>query len=210
MTACIPYEKVNILTKVERAEMYFQARNGGSITPRYRKILDAHVASGRISLHTHTQLTSVEWDTTSLQWKSLQATPAVNLPSVDYITFATGIQTDTETIPFLKNIRHNFPIDYVGGLPCLTDDMMWNDSLPLFVTGRLAGLRLGPGAPNLVGARIGAERIAWNVDDILKRIWKDQGHKQQDDQDRSYDEKLADYAAGRQNRFDSLVGDCDS
>lgn len=44
---------------------------------------------------------------------------------------------------------------------------MWNDEVPLFLTGGLAGLRLGPGAGNLAGARQGAERIAWKVDELL-------------------------------------------
>ena len=44
---------------------------------------------------------------------------------------------------------------------------MWKENVPLFVTGRLAGLRLGPGAPNLAGARVGAERIAWAMEDVI-------------------------------------------
>lgn len=39
--------------------------------------------------------------------------------------------------------------------------------MPLFATGRLAALRLGPGAPNLEGARLGAERIAWGLEEVL-------------------------------------------
>lgn len=44
---------------------------------------------------------------------------------------------------------------------------MWNEDVPLFFTGRCAGLRLGPGAANLAGARMGAERIAWKVEELL-------------------------------------------
>ena len=82
---------------------------------------------------------------------------------------------------------------------------MWNDEVPLFVTGRLAGLRLGPGAPNLVGARIGAERIAWNVEDVLKKLGRmeGRGHVVEDD---SGNERMETYAAARDNRFGSLVG----
>lgn len=65
-----------------------------------------------------------------------------------------------------------------GGLPGLTDDLMWKDDVPLFVTGRLAALRLGPGAGNLAGARSGAERIAWAIEDNLPR---DEGRKEEDD-----------------------------
>lgn len=183
-----------------------QARNGGSITPRYRKVLDAHIASGKISLHTHTTLQSVSWASSSKTW-TCTTSPDVPFPSIDYIVFATGIQTNISTIPFLQTIQRQHPIRYVGGLPCLNDDLMWNDDVPLFVTGRLAGLRLGPGAPNLVGARIGAERIAWNVDDVLNKLgrregsWRGGGSEYE-----SGDERLSVYAAARDNRFSSLVG----
>lgn len=85
---------------------------------------------------------------------------------------------------------------------------MWNDDVPLFVTGRLAGLRLGPGAPNLVGARIGAERIAWNVEDVLRRAGRLRGFEREneDEDGESGDERMEAYAAARDNRFGSLAG----
>jgi hypothetical protein len=78
---------------------------------------------------------------------------------------------------------------------------MWNDDVPLFVTGKLAGLRLGPGAPNLVGARIGAERIAWNVEDVLKKLGTLKGRRREEGE-----EEMEAYTAARDNRFDGLVG----
>ena len=186
--------------------MYTQARNGGSMPPRYRKILDTYVASGKISLHTHSTLESLTWDSSMQQWTSITTAPPLALPSIDYIVFATGIQTNAESIPFLQSMHRDYPVEHVGGLPCLNDDLMWADDVPMFVTGRLAGLRLGPGAPNLVGARVGAERIAWNVEDVLKKLGhlagSSDGGSESEDSD---EEKLAQYATGRQNRFDSLV-----
>jgi len=184
--------------------MYSQARNGGSVTPRYRKILDAHIAAGKISLHTHTTLKSVSWDTASKTWSCTTSSEEATLPVIDYIVFATGIQSDIRTIPYLQTFQEMYPIESVGGLPCLTDDLMWSDDVPLFMTGRFAGLRLGPGAPNLVGARIGAERIAWNVDDVLKKLGRSRGIIQENES--SSDEKLEAYASGRDNRFGTLIG----
>lgn len=175
------------------------------MTPRYRKILDAHVASGKISLLTRTMLQSVTWDAHTKTWTSVVSAPDVSFPQMDYIVFATGIQTDIKTIPFLQTMQQQHPIETIGGLPCLNDDLEWNDDVPLFVTGRLAGLRLGPGAPNLVGARVGAERIAWNVEDVLKRLGRLNGSSDESDGADSSDEKMAAYAAARDNRFDSLV-----
>jgi hypothetical protein len=184
--------------------MITQARNGGSMTPRYRKILDAHVASGKVSLHTHTTLQSVSWDEQSKSWTSITSAPEISFPPIDYMVFATGIQSNIETIPYLQTIQQQHPVETIGGLPCLNDDLMWNDEVPLFVTGRLAGLRLGPGAPNLVGARIGAERIAWNVEDVLKKMGRLSENSREDNESDSSDEKMKAYAAARDNRFDSL------
>ena len=51
----------------------------------------------------------------------------------------------------------------------MTQDLAWAKDVPLFVAGRLAGLRIGPDCGNLEGARVGAERISWAVEDILER-----------------------------------------
>ena len=65
------------------------------------------------------------------------------------------------------------PIKVIGGMPCLTDDLAWADDVPLFITGRLAGLRIGPDCGNLEGARVGAERISWAVNERLERQQKE-------------------------------------
>lgn len=174
------------------------------MTPRYRKILDTHVASGKISLHTHTTLESVSWHPDAKTWTCTSSAPDVALPAMDHIVFATGIQTDIRTIPFLQTIQKQYPIEYVGGLPCLNDDLMWDDDVPLFVTGRLAGLRLGPGAPNLVGARIGAERIAWNVDDVLRKLGRLRTRDDTGSESENGEQKMEAYAAARNNRFSTL------
>lgn len=186
--------------------MIVQARNGGSMTPRYRKILDSHVACRKIELHNYTKLHSAEWEQSSKTWacEVSSAESILKLPPVDYMVFATGIQSDIRTIPYLQSIQQQYAIKYIGGLPCLNEDLMWDDNVPLFVTGRLAGLKLGPGAPNLVGARVGAERIAWNVDEALKKLGKLSNNAQDESDDNSSDEKMVAYAAARDNRFDSL------
>jgi lysine/ornithine N-monooxygenase len=195
-------------TDEERAEMIAKARNGGSVTPRYRKVLDAHVASGRIELNTNTTLESVKWEPETMRWVDIKVSTHGPVPPVDYIVFATGIQSDITSIPFLDTLRQQHPIEHVAGLPCLTDDLMWDDGVPLFVTGRLAGLRLGPGAPNLVGARIGAERIAWNVEDELKKRGRPKKWDRRDSgyEGHSADEEYESYASARANRFAGLVG----
>jgi len=71
-------------------------------------------------------------------------------------------------------MHKEFPIESVGGMPVLTDELGWKKGVPLFVAGRLAALRLGPGAGNLEGARGGAERIAWGVGDVLEGVEREE------------------------------------
>lgn len=181
-------------TDEERWEKIKTARNGGSITLPYRKIVEQHVASGKLTLCRHTTLRSRQWQESTQTWQVELDGPgqeqkqdprqaAAALPSFDHIYYATGVQTDFATLPYLQNLLAAYPVPSCGGLPCITDDMQWREDVPLFLTGRLAALQLGPGAPNLVGARIGAERISWAVQDILDRVDRGDGgaSKQSDD-----------------------------
>lgn len=93
--------------------------------------------------------------------------PIPFMPQLDFVYFATGMQSGIHGVPFLQDFNRKWPIDVRQGFPVLTDDLMWKSNLPLFVTGRLASLRLGPGAGNLEGARLGAERISLAVEEVL-------------------------------------------
>ena len=85
--------------------------------------------------------------------------PIADLPLMDFIDFATGMQHDCRSFPGLRITSAQHPIHHIGGLPCLTKGLMWNDDVPLLVTGALARLRKGAGTENLGGARLVAERI---------------------------------------------------
>ncbi|KAK8011540.1 hypothetical protein PG990_010505 [Apiospora arundinis] len=176
-------------TDEERWEKIKTARNGGSITSPYRKIVEKHVASGKLTLCRHTTLRSRHWEESTQTWKVELDGPDASdqaLPSFDHIYYATGVQTDFMTLPYLQNLLADYPVASCGGLPCITDDMQWREDVPLFLTGRLGALQLGPGAPNLVGARIGAERISWAVQDILSKANKDGGVPKQSDDSFNY------------------------
>ncbi|KAF3483541.1 uncharacterized protein GIQ15_02865 [Arthroderma uncinatum] len=159
----------------ERLEMINEARNGGSINPRYHKVVKKHIASGRLSLHTRTVVSTKKYDPVSKTWRITTDPPISNLPAIDYIYFATGVRSNVKEIPMLKHINEDYPIEDKGGLPCITNDLMWKDDIPLFCTGRLAALRLGPAGQNLEGARSGAERIAWGIDEVLGKRSDDSG-----------------------------------
>ncbi|KAJ0159068.1 hypothetical protein CTA2_10367 [Colletotrichum tanaceti] len=183
----------------ERLQQIQSARGGGSITPPYQKRLKQHVARGTLGLHTNTRLVGAHYDAGKKVWE-VRTEPAVEgMPGMDYIYFATGVQTDYAKLPYLQTMLREHPIHGHGGIPCITDDLMWSQDVPLFVTGRMAALRLGPGAANLAGARAGAERVAWAIEDLLPDRT---GVDSLDDPEMNEEMR---FVTGRGNRFDSLV-----
>ncbi|KAF5538361.1 FAD-binding protein [Fusarium mexicanum] len=138
----------------ERIEMIKEARGGGSITPVFHKRLKKHLLTKKLELFTETSLADAQFDAEKGTW-SVQTNPPVDMPAMDYMYFATGIQTDFSSLPYLQTILEKYPIEGRGGFPCINNDLMWNDDVPLFMMGRLAALRLGPAAPNLGGAQVG-------------------------------------------------------
>ncbi|KAJ8611752.1 hypothetical protein MRB53_037759 [Persea americana] len=186
----------------ERSELVKNARGGGSITPRYQKILQQHQASGRLSLHTNTTVLHQEWNEETKKWK-IQTEPALDLPEFDHIYFATGVQSDVSRLDFMKTIMEKHPVECYDGIPALTDDLMWKKDIPLFMTGKFAALRLGPGAGNLEGARTGAERIVWALEDLLHDEETVEESEMKYEQDGLPD--LRRYQIGLGSRFESLA-----
>ena len=218
----------------ERWEKYTRARDGGSITPYYKKIMDRHVASGKLRVLLHTEVSQKEWDPTAKTWSVELATkdpkyngkPSVDdsdsdelhgaesnpkmtkLPPVDHIYFATGVGSDFERLPCLRTLQARYPVANCNGFPCITENMAWRDDVPLFINGRFAALQLGPGAPNLIGARQGADRIAWSIQDILGT--KEGGGAGLTGGDALGLKQRGDrfnYVTGRGSRFDALAED---
>lgn len=55
----------------------------------------------------------------------------------------------------------------------MNDSLSWKDDVPLSLVGTLGALQLGPAAPNIGGAKLGAERSAWAIEDLTKsEDWK--------------------------------------
>lgn len=156
----------------ERLEIIKSARGGGSITPLYNKILKKHIAAGKVNLCTSTSIVDARFEQldgeTSGQWH-ITTNPPLELLPMDFMYFATGIQTDFTSLPYMQTLLQKHPIQGAGGFPCLTEDLMWKDDVPLFMVGKLAALQLGPGAANVGGAMVGAERVSWAIEDILRR-----------------------------------------
>ncbi|KIW20032.1 hypothetical protein PV08_00607 [Exophiala spinifera] len=159
-------------TDEERFEMLKMARNGGSITPSYDKILKKHVANGVLRIVPHTCIEDGTWccrSQTWTLWLSSASDSESVLSGIDHVIYATGAAPNINNVSCMQRMLTEYPVESINGLARVTDDLMWQDDVPLFLTGGLAGLRLGPGAANLAGARQGAERIAWKIDEILGR-----------------------------------------
>jgi hypothetical protein len=184
--------------------MLKEARGGGSITSRFAKILQSHILSGRTSLHTNTTIQSQSYNPKTRTWTLTTIPPIPSLPEIDHIYFATGVQSDISSLPYMQSILTQFPIETFDGLPALTDDLAWRDDVPLFCAGKFAGLRLGPGAANLEGARAGAERIALAVEKMLgageEKGRRDSGYEGEGEE--VVDGKR--YEAGLGSRFEGL------
>lgn len=193
----------------ERVEMLRDARGGGSVTPEFKKILLSLVSKGLMELRERTLVSSAVWDEKTKSW-DVNTEPAMEFPRIDHVVYATGVSSDWNLIPSIMSLSRDYPMKTVGGMPCLTNDLMWNEEVPFFVTGRLAGLRIGPGAGNLEGARQGSERIAWKVVELLKDgvCQPDSGYGSDWDQGDDVDRRRL--GLGIENQFGVLNSDCDS
>ena len=184
----------------ERLEIIKEARGGGSFNPIYHKKVKKHVASGKLELRTETRLKDARLEEIDgeTKWVVKTEPPIDNLPRMDYIYFATGIQTDFATLPYLQTMMEKYPIKGYGGFPCLSEDLMWQADVPLFLTGRLAALQLGPAAPNIGGAKFGAERIAWAIEDLVKPSGAEEWEAEQE-------AGLGGYLSGHGNMYSALA-----
>lgn len=154
-------------TDEERAKLIKDAREGGLVNPEYHKIIKKHVENGALRLMCYTTIQNGMYE--DGRWSLSLTTSEPGKASMeeslacDYVCCATGILADIAGLNFMKPILENHPIDIVDGLPCLTDQLQWNETLPLYMIGKNAALRIGPTSANLDGARLGAERIGWKI-----------------------------------------------
>ncbi|GAB1318247.1 L-lysine 6-monooxygenase family protein [Madurella fahalii] len=192
----------------ERLQMLRAARGGGSMTPVFHRKLKEHSTRGRLALHTSTTLVDAKFEEAegheprSGMWVVKTDPPIDNLPRLDYIYFATGVETNISSLPYLQTMRETHPIPELGGFPCLNGQLMWKDGVPLFIAGRLAALSLGPAAPNLGGAKMGAERIALALQEIISReeITRSDG-----DYASKNENKWFGYISGQGNKYGCLA-----
>lgn len=154
-------------------------------------------------MHAHTTVRSTSYDPLTLTWTIKTDPPIDDLPPIHQVYWATGVQSDVEKLGYMQKMVQKYPIASYDGLPALTDDLMWTENVPLFMTGKFAALRLGPGAGNLEGARLGAERVVWGLQDVLGegRLGSDLREGAKADEGLEGRQR---YAAGIGSRFEAL------
>lgn len=138
------------------------------MTPRFSKKLKACVQSGKVLIHTNTTAISQHFCEKSKLWTIETSPPLTDLPQFDHVYFATGAHLNVDELDMLQTMHRKHAVETYGGLPALTDDLKWCPDVPMFLTGKLATLQIGPGAANLEGARLSAERIAWAIDEMFE------------------------------------------
>lgn len=151
-----------------RLEMLKSARQGGSITPPYQKLLASHESAGRLQILTHTEISSASWDQEAQEWnltfkrtlpsikngRNSKISPSSSESTkegerveetqekVSFCVAATGAHLDFTSLPFMKEIKERHPLRVVGGLPVLTEDLQWGKELPYFMIGAASGMQV--------------------------------------------------------------------
>ncbi|KAI5302774.1 hypothetical protein KEM56_000367 [Ascosphaera pollenicola] len=194
-------------TVEEKLEMFHEARQGGSINPKIHKDIRKQVASGRVKLCMNTQVTSHSFNRDTMSWSLQTDNPVEGFPhnAVDYVYFATGMNARLDEMDFMKTMLKTHPAPITPcGFPHLTTDLEYAPGMPLFFTGRLASLHLGPGGPNLEGARLGAERVAWALEGLWEKEEK-MRRKEKEDGVGDKAEKALYAFSGLGNRFGAFT-----
>ncbi|KAJ3206136.1 hypothetical protein HDU67_008362 [Dinochytrium kinnereticum] len=143
-----------------RRAMLLAAKNGGgSITPEYMTVLMSHVASKKLRIIERTEVSNIEWRSSSAKWCVKLKQEAAEEEGFDLVWLGTGAVLDVSKEKCLENIIKERPIEVVGGLPVLTKELQW-PGLDLYMMSGYSALSIGPSAGNLHGGRIAAQRIA--------------------------------------------------
>jgi L-lysine 6-monooxygenase (NADPH-requiring) len=161
-----------------RKQALRQARRGGSVPPLYMKQLLEAEQEGRLLclvgevespkvLVGHSQPTYVRVNHCSStrrqsEGKALDKRPySISSFQVREIILACGVEPNCEKPDNLTGIiQSKWPIQIESGLPCVTQDLRWQEDLDLFVVGSLGALNIGPDAGNLMGIRRAAQIVA--------------------------------------------------
>jgi hypothetical protein len=137
----------------ERLEHLKATRGGGSVPPSYMEDVRAKVAEGRL------EIICGEAQIKRVSEGMVEVIINQKVYAFHKIVNACGYAPNCQRLPLIQEMLSQWPVDIVGGLPTLSQDLQWGDHKQLFLLGALAGLQVGPDAGNLMGIRRAAQRI---------------------------------------------------
>jgi len=143
---------------VRRRELIRRARNVGSVPSDVLNALDRVIRQRHLTLHQ---------DEVSAASPQEGGGVALHLAAhgvlqVEALIYATGLETRHIEGAWLQTacLQEGLPLAPCG-FPALTPRLAWAEGL--YVMGHLAELEVGPVAPNIIGARMAAERIGRDI-----------------------------------------------
>jgi lysine/ornithine N-monooxygenase len=195
----------------ERLRILKDARNGGSVPSMYMNAIQPYIKSGRLEIIEggeviYNRMTIDDEndeernDSSSLSRVSVtihqqgdfnksssSSSLSVNTSmssaefEFDLILLATGVEPDCNVHPLIQQVQKRYPIDTIGGFPCITEDLQFPCREKLCVVGSLSSLNTGPDAANLMGIKRSANIVA---NTLNCRSWlRDEGGNENDNDD---------------------------
>ncbi len=145
-----------------RVQSLQTALPGGSLTPPVAQTLREAVSEGTVELIEGRAIRGAMWSED--HW---QVAAEDRLLEVDRIWLATGTTLRVDAVPLFEGVAAR-SVAMANGLPMLDPACRW-PSTSMHILGGLASLQLGPFARNLIGARMGAERIVSHITGLERR-----------------------------------------
>ena len=148
----------------KRRDAIREAQSGGSVPARYMEELrKLSQASSAMTLEVDEEI-----DCSKVSVGNGLVT--VNGEDFNSVVLATGVVTAPSCSPLYRSVEDLFDAPTVDGLPNVDTDLRWAPEEDVFVLGANAGLQLGPGGGNLMGAMRGAKLIS---NELHSLMWKE-------------------------------------
>ena len=176
----------------ERLRILKDARNGGSVPSMYMNAIQPYIKSGHLEIieggevvfnrmtiddendeERNDPSSSSRVSVTINQQGEFNNKPSSSSVNTcnssaefefDLILLATGVEPDCNVHPLIQQVQKRYPIDTVGGFPCITEDLQFPCREKLCVVGSLSSLNTGPDAANLMGIKRSANIVANTLD----------------------------------------------
>ncbi len=145
----------------DRVDVLKKAKGEGSSVPLdYWRQMTPFIETSRLVLREEDQVQFIDIGPDDNWTVQLESSERVTASA---ILLCTGCSFLSRQDRLLQQLHDQLPIDEVGGLPVLENDLSWKRGYGVYVMGGYASLQLGPGAMNLAGSRGAAFRIRSSI-----------------------------------------------